>query len=120
LTQGLRCEWAKSKARAARWAEEVELVVEEMRRVVTFLDWKAQWWKAQGNARSDYLGADLRDGVSAYAAKQAHIHSAMAQSFAARWYPALIANDFPIEWPDVYSATSSTSVSEDHDSGIEE
>lgn len=90
-----------------------------MRRVVTFLDWKAHWWKAQGNARLD-LGADLRDGVSAYAAKQAHIHSAMARSFATRWYPTLTTNDFPIEWPDVYNLTSSASIAEDHDSGIED
>jgi hypothetical protein len=32
----LRVEWAKAKARAARWEEEVVLLDEEMRRVIQF------------------------------------------------------------------------------------
>jgi hypothetical protein len=115
---GLRCEWAKSKARAARWAEEVQLLVEEMRRVITFLDWKAQWWTEQGNARLGQLAADIADGASAYAAKQAHIYSALARSFAAKWYPALLANELPVEWP--RSCVPTTSVSApDYESDME-
>src|SRR4051794_22222389 len=40
----LRIEWMKSRARAARWSEEVLLVVEEMCQVMQFLKWKAEWW----------------------------------------------------------------------------
>ncbi|KAF9494569.1 hypothetical protein BDN71DRAFT_1431646 [Pleurotus eryngii] len=35
-------EWAKSYAHAARWDEEVSLVIEEMRRVAAHLSWKAE------------------------------------------------------------------------------
>ena len=35
----LRVEWCKSQERAARYEEEVELVVEEMRRTLTFFEW---------------------------------------------------------------------------------
>ncbi|KAJ7802706.1 hypothetical protein B0H14DRAFT_2614089 [Mycena olivaceomarginata] len=41
----LRIEWAKTRAKAMRYAEEVELL-EEMRRVLQFLDWRANWWSS--------------------------------------------------------------------------
>ncbi|KIK35572.1 hypothetical protein CY34DRAFT_16932 [Suillus luteus UH-Slu-Lm8-n1] len=37
-------EWCKSWARALRWTEEVELLMEEMRRVIQFLHWDTQRW----------------------------------------------------------------------------
>jgi hypothetical protein len=94
---GLRCEWAKSKARADRWAEEVVLLVEEMRRVIAFLHWKASWWMTQVAARKG-LQEDISDGVAAYAAKQAHVNRALAKGFAGQWHALLIVNDIPIDW----------------------
>jgi hypothetical protein len=88
-----------------------------MRRVITFLDWKAIWWKEQGNARSE-LSADLADGVSAYAAKQAHVYSALARSFGDKWYPVLLANGLSVEWPRSYIPITSV-VAADHDSDME-
>ncbi|KAG2028626.1 hypothetical protein BDR03DRAFT_818726, partial [Suillus americanus] len=41
---GVRVEWCKSRARALRWAEEVDLLQEEMRRVLQFFNWQANWW----------------------------------------------------------------------------
>ena len=41
---GLRVEYAKSHARARRWIEEVTLVKEEMRRVLSYFNWKMDWW----------------------------------------------------------------------------
>jgi len=81
---GLRCEWAKSKARADRWDEEVQLVAEEMRRVLAFLEWKASWWDRQGEAQLN-VSRDILEGTRAYAAKQAHINRALAVSFEVRW-----------------------------------
>jgi hypothetical protein len=43
----LRIEWAKTRAKALRYAEEVDLLEEEMRRVLQFLEWRASWWRAQ-------------------------------------------------------------------------
>ncbi|KAJ7839774.1 hypothetical protein B0H13DRAFT_2417357 [Mycena leptocephala] len=40
----LRLEWAKTRARAMRYAEEVDLLQEEMRRVVQFMDWRRDSW----------------------------------------------------------------------------
>ena len=38
-------EWCKSTARAQRFEEEVEIVVEEMRRTLTFFEWTACAWE---------------------------------------------------------------------------
>ena len=81
---GLRCEWAKSKARADRWDEEVQLVAEEMRRVLTFLEWKAAWWDRHGEAQLN-VSHDIQEGARAYAAKQAHVNRALAASFHMHW-----------------------------------
>ncbi len=81
---GLRCEWVKSKARADRWNEEVQLVKEEMRRVLAFLEWKAFWWAEEGG-RVLEVRPDIADGICAYAAKQASIYHALARSFKMSW-----------------------------------
>jgi hypothetical protein len=114
----LRCEWAKSKARGDRWAEDVQLLVEEMCRVVSFLDWKANWWYQQQHIRTQ-IEADLADGIAAYAAKQAHINRSLARSFTARWYPLLIENHLPVKWPEGYNP-GSMSVSVDITSDVDD
>ena len=86
---GLRCEWAKSKARVDRWDEEVQLVREEMRRVLAFLEWKACWWDRQREAQLS-VTYDIQEGAHAYAAKQAHVNRALTASFEERWGAELI------------------------------
>ena len=49
----MRVEWAKTKARADHWHEEVFLVSEEMRCVLYFLQWKAEWWAGQSALWTD-------------------------------------------------------------------
>ena len=128
----MRVEWAKTHARANRWQEEVLLLTEEMRRVVAYLDWKASWWRAQGSRRDD-VRADITDGLTAYAHQQADLMHKLAESFAALWYPVLVAEGISIEWPEHYityaqthppkvralhrKATSSKAVPEREDSG---
>ncbi|KAF7303547.1 hypothetical protein MIND_00583900 [Mycena indigotica] len=53
--ESLRVEWAKARARAKRWAEEVELLQEEMRRVLEFCSWRAGRW---GELRNGRQGVD--------------------------------------------------------------
>lgn len=98
---GLRCEWAKSKARADRWSEEVTLLVEEMRRVIEYLDYKARWWDTLASARNN-ISAELREGLSAYSAKQSAIRRSMAASFATKWYSLLVTEQFTVDWPQIY------------------
>jgi hypothetical protein len=100
---GLRVEWAKSVARADRWDEDIILILEEMRRVLVFLGiWKALWWVLRGSARSN-VSDELREGLSAYAAKQTSIQEALAASFADEWYPELARSGLaPDGWPACY------------------
>jgi hypothetical protein len=68
----LRVEWAKAKARAARWEEEVILLDEEMRRILEFCDWKARWWRDQRSLRTpDTTDSILSEGLQAFAEQQA-------------------------------------------------
>ena len=80
----LRIEWCRSHARAMRWSEEVLLLREEMRRVLTFLEWHASWWQTKGSLHTG-LQPDVAEGMFAYANKQAHIRRSMASSFNDLW-----------------------------------
>ena len=44
FNQSMRVEWAKAKARMMRWKEELMLIQEEMRRVIVYHKWRADWW----------------------------------------------------------------------------
>jgi hypothetical protein len=69
-----------------RYAEEVELVEEEMRRVLQYLRWRAGWWRSLVGLR-DALQPDtaLREGHFAYACKQAAYMEGLAARFEATW-----------------------------------
>ncbi|KAH6891811.1 hypothetical protein BKA70DRAFT_1119637, partial [Coprinopsis sp. MPI-PUGE-AT-0042] len=72
FSSSLWVEWARSRARKDRWCEEYLILQEEMRRVVAYLAWKANWWDSKASLWSDSLtGCSIRHGVSAYAQKQA-------------------------------------------------
>ena len=50
-------DWARARERAKRFEEEVDLSVEEMRRTLLFLSWKASEWErlAEERANSDVV-----------------------------------------------------------------
>ncbi|KAG1844600.1 hypothetical protein F4604DRAFT_1884427 [Suillus subluteus] len=85
----LRIEWRKSRARANRWAEEVELLQEEMQRV-------ARWWEEQANRRT-VLAAPEQEGIEGYAKRQAALRRAMQDRFQKMWsvVPALLQSTSP-------------------------
>ncbi|THH18836.1 hypothetical protein EUX98_g8889 [Antrodiella citrinella] len=99
--EGMRVEWAKSQARAERWSEEVRLLQEEMRRVLEFLTWKASWWRAQAGQRADGSSM-LKQGLAAYAEKEARVHEDLAKTFALRWYRILIFHKITPSWKTKY------------------
>ncbi|KAG1851077.1 hypothetical protein DFJ58DRAFT_716740 [Suillus subalutaceus] len=72
--------------RAMRWAEEVELLKEEMRRILQFLEWDAQHWDERSleNTLED-AGEDEREGRMAYAKRQASLRRMLAESFKTSW-----------------------------------
>ncbi|TDL14368.1 hypothetical protein BD410DRAFT_734211 [Rickenella mellea] len=88
VNEGMRVEYCKARARAIRWEEEVELVVEEMRRTIAFLEWRARWWRSLIGQRTD-VSPSLASGLVAYALKQSHIQMQLAQHFSKLWRPVL-------------------------------
>ncbi|KAJ7043420.1 hypothetical protein C8F04DRAFT_1207359 [Mycena alexandri] len=85
LHDSVRVEWAKAKARKERWEEEVELLREEMRRVLRFLRWRSLWWETRRGTRREQVSQELRAGLEAYAARQAAGARAIARKFKATW-----------------------------------
>ncbi|KIP01314.1 hypothetical protein PHLGIDRAFT_55306, partial [Phlebiopsis gigantea 11061_1 CR5-6] len=77
-------EWAKAKARASRWSEEVELICEEMRRAITYCTWKANWWQSRAEQRPD-ASPEMREGLRAYALQHAQEEKALAARWSAGW-----------------------------------
>ncbi|KAG1812885.1 uncharacterized protein BJ212DRAFT_1232236, partial [Suillus subaureus] len=59
-------------AHAMRWAEEVELLHEEMRCVLRFFEWQANWWVEQGHWHTE-MDIECLEGICTYATKQAGI-----------------------------------------------
>ena len=97
----MQVEWSKTKARADRWDEAYLLSVEEMRRVITSLDWNARWWTGRASLRTNTSVA-VRSGLRAYAHKQAAVHQGLALSFARKWHPLMVKNSIVVEWPVPY------------------
>ncbi|KAF8157396.1 hypothetical protein BJ912DRAFT_1026998 [Pholiota molesta] len=84
FNETLRVEWAQIRARGIRWKEEELIVREEMRRVLSFLEWKAAWWEEQADQRQ-FTDSKLESGVAAYAFKQAFICKQMAEGCGTHW-----------------------------------
>ncbi|KAF9491420.1 hypothetical protein BDN71DRAFT_1359531, partial [Pleurotus eryngii] len=86
---GLKAEWCHSWACTACWAEEQDLVLKKMCRVLSYLDWQAVWWRGQSHLRTATVSTELLDGLSAYAAKQSSMFLRLRKCFADQWYPIL-------------------------------
>ncbi|KAF8871980.1 hypothetical protein BD779DRAFT_1453348 [Infundibulicybe gibba] len=86
LRDALRIEWCKSRARAARFTEEVELLMEEMRRVQRFLAWQEEFWKTKGSVEGWGEVSTMRaEGLVAYASRQAALRCALNIHFSNIW-----------------------------------
>lgn len=86
---GVKVEWAKSHARAARYQEEIRIVKEEMNRTIRFLTWKADQWRRRGVAKQakGVVQKAYADGLQAYAARQAAICEGQIARFQKIWLP---------------------------------
>ena len=102
LNTSLRPEWTKAKARKDRWDEEWQLVQEEMRRVVAYLEWRASWWCGQGR-RCKVNDEGTMRGLQAYAEKQAATLLALARDSARQWIPALAEEGIVPDWATRYN-----------------
>ncbi len=93
-------EYAKAKARVARWHEEILLIVEEMRRTVAFLQWKSNWWR--NLIAEHHVRIDIQRGSLAYSRRQEAQLLSLARTFAILWRPTLVAGSFDISWVDSF------------------
>ncbi|KAG2096118.1 uncharacterized protein F5147DRAFT_584181 [Suillus discolor] len=80
----LHVECCKARACHHRWAEEIQLLLEEMCRVLAFLAWHAAWWETQGSLRTVDRPEDA-EGLLAYAKRQAAICHGLHAKFAEKW-----------------------------------
>ena len=119
LDANLRVEWAKSRARAARWTEEGELLCEEMRRTLVFLEWRAEWWRKQAHRRVD-APAHLRHGIEAYALRQAALQQCIANCHAKHWLPVLKSKGIIPCWGLRYAAVCTPAHSVSHATSVNE
>ncbi|KAL1699668.1 hypothetical protein EV121DRAFT_283940 [Schizophyllum commune] len=80
----VRVEWAKARARSERWTEEVNIITEEMRRVLRCLRWYRRHWEnlAGFEAELDPAG---RAGLRAYALRQASLFGRLQAAFHVAW-----------------------------------
>ena len=98
-----RHEWMTCRARADRWIEEEELLREEMRRVIVYLEWKSRTWSEKVGVRVGSCTPDIQRGVDAYARKQSNIHREIAMLFASQWLPYLDARGLDTTWATEFS-----------------
>ncbi|KAF8170461.1 hypothetical protein K438DRAFT_1729650 [Mycena galopus ATCC 62051] len=92
LHDAVRVEWARAKARKTRWEEEVQLLEEEMRRTLRYLEWQASWWETRQDARPQ-ASSDLRAALRAYALKQAWLHRRLRDFFKSQWNAPAVGRD---------------------------
>lgn len=95
MTAGLRVEWAKARARADRWREEVTLATEEMRRCLESLRAEAEGWRKIADAFFPHAYASgassgascgpVAEGKAAYALERAATYEAAAVKWSMKW-----------------------------------
>ncbi|KAJ7725467.1 hypothetical protein B0H16DRAFT_1332689 [Mycena metata] len=100
MSEALRIEWAKTRARFLRHREQLDLLEEEMRRILQFLRWRADWWDERAGRRPQAPEDDKRrvphvayapkhrayqEGNVAYARRQAGILRKRAEQFEKTW-----------------------------------
>ncbi|TDL13652.1 hypothetical protein BD410DRAFT_817279 [Rickenella mellea] len=88
LQDTLRVEWAKARARALRYGEEVDLLTEEMRRTLQWLLARSDFWTTRSLPAmwSDKVtSVQSQNGLIAYAHRQAAIYLGLGAQFAKMW-----------------------------------
>ncbi|KAJ7890043.1 hypothetical protein B0H13DRAFT_2341227 [Mycena leptocephala] len=84
LHNSVRVEWSKARARRDRWVEEVQILWEEMKRVLRFLRWVQDEWEHMAKQRTE-VDPQLAAGLKAYALRQQAVHRRIAEGFHAGW-----------------------------------
>ena len=80
----IRIEWCEARAWVHRWAEKVELLVEEQRRILQFFHWQSTWWLDR-QALIETDDSALNEGMRAYVLRQAAHRQDLAKHFKHIW-----------------------------------
>ena len=82
----MRLEWAKCRARAHRFREEVEILSEEMSRILRFFAYKAADWKEKGKVDGwPSMSSARAEAHRAYAERQSAMYLALQNHCAQLW-----------------------------------
>ncbi|KAF8131910.1 hypothetical protein EV363DRAFT_1479709 [Boletus edulis] len=81
--EDMRIEWCKARARAARWSEDVDLLMDEMERTLAFFQWDMACWEERMSFVPAAAGA--AEGHHAYAHQQATLRKALAENCRRSW-----------------------------------
>ncbi|KAI6040184.1 hypothetical protein EDC04DRAFT_2867759 [Pisolithus marmoratus] len=84
-SEAIQIKWCKARAKAHRWAEEVNLLLEEKWQTLQFLEWDATCWAERAEAITD-RDKPLNKGLRAYAEHQANICRRLGVSFMHTWH----------------------------------
>ena len=103
FNDSMRVEWAKAKAQMIRWQEELLLVQEEMWWVITYHEWRADWWREQSSLRMND-DPSILSGLLGYAHKQAAICIWMAEQCAIYWLWDLKEKEITPSWATAYES----------------
>lgn len=104
LDAALRVEWCKAQERAKRYEEELELVIEEMRRTLVSFDLTACKWEQRAVSPTlSALEASTAAGAAAYAYKQADLHRKLISTFLGDWYGILAGQPLAASWLKEYT-----------------
>lgn len=68
-----------------RWQEDLELVPEEMRRVLAYFSWEISLWTHRAEIAHAEIDPAMREAVAAYAIRQASIRRALRARFVHTW-----------------------------------
>jgi hypothetical protein len=79
-------EWSKARAQRDLWVEEVQLLCEEMKRVLRTIQGE---WAARAEACSD-IDPELMAGLWAYALRQVYVHCQIAEVFHSGWSSSMV------------------------------
>lgn len=83
-----KIEWAKSRARANRYQEEIQIVKEEMSRTLRSFVWKEAQWKERAVAKVNagiVVAPEHAEGLRAYSERQARIWRGFHDKCQKRW-----------------------------------
>ncbi|KAG6836120.1 hypothetical protein H0H93_011192 [Arthromyces matolae] len=84
FNEAVRIEWCRARARMLRWSEEVDLLQEEMRRILQFLKWESERWRQRGTIKMGG-GKQEHEGRVAYAHSQAEMRLNLCRHFKDLW-----------------------------------